>query len=74
MSCCCLCVFPLSVPRYLQLLASQQQPFSFTQDEAEVAAAKAARRAAALDANRFQVGKLLIHNAVVKSRVVNPEP
>jgi hypothetical protein len=41
--------------RYLQLLASQQQPFGFQAEELEAAAAKAAKRAAALDPNRFQV-------------------
>lgn len=52
--------------RYLQLLASQQQPFSFQQEEAEAAAAKAAKRAAAHDPNRFQV-RVSFHHLLVVS-------
>jgi hypothetical protein len=49
-------VLCIAACRYLQLLASQQQPFTFAQEDAEAAAAKASKRAAALDPNRFQVG------------------
>lgn len=49
---CCVCV---TKHRYLQLLASQQQPFSFAEEDAQAAAMKAAQRAAAHDPNRFQV-------------------
>lgn len=45
-------------PRYKELLASHECPFSFYERDKEAAAAKTARRAAAKDPNRFQVSAL----------------
>lgn len=46
---------PLWPCRYLQLLTSSNQPFSFHQRDLAEAATKAARREAAHDPNKFQV-------------------
>jgi hypothetical protein len=41
--------------RYKELLAAKECPFTFYERDKEASAAKAARRAAAKDPNRFQV-------------------